>query len=198
MEQIRRHLEITQGVEIARRYFAMNAFDGLLPILGILVGGYLSMDTQDPALIYQTSLLAILATSTAMLVSGITSSYLTEGAERKRDIEELEGSMLASLKESLISKASRTTTVILSIINGLSPFMTGLLTASPLILVTIGFGIEISFLIAVLMGMAILFVLGTFLGHVSRSNIVIYGLKTLAAGVMIVILTFVFSILLGT
>lgn len=198
MEQIRRHLEITQGVEIARRYFAMNAFDGLLPILGILVGGYLSMDTQDPALIYQTSLLAILATSSAMLVSGITSSYLTEGAERKRDIEELEGSMLASLKESLISKASRTTTVILSIINGLSPFLTGLLTASPLILVTIGFGIETSFLIAVLMGMAILFVLGTFLGHVSRSNIVIYGLKTLAAGVMIVILTFVFSMLLGT
>ena len=188
---------MTHGVEIARRYFAMNAFDGLLPILGILVGGYISMAHQTPSLIYQTSLLAILATSSAMLVSGITSSYLTEGAERKRDIEELEQSMLADMRNSIHWKASRTTTIVVSIINGLSPFLTALLTASPLVLVFFGFGFDISFLIAILMGMGILFVLGIFLGHVSRTNMIIYGIKTAAAGVAIVILTFFFSVVLG-
>lgn len=191
------HLAITQGVEIARRYFAMNAFDGLLPILGILVGGYISMAHQTPSLIYQTSLLAILATSSAMLVSGVTSSYLTEGAERKRDIEELEESMLANLQKSLIWKASRTTTIVVSIINGVSPFLTALLTASPLALVSIGVGVELSFLTAILMGMVILFVLGLFLGHVSRTNVIIYGLKTVGAGVAIVIITYFFSAVVG-
>jgi predicted membrane protein (TIGR00267 family) len=197
LDEIRMHLSITQGVEIARRYFAMNAFDGLLPILGIIVGGFLSMSHQPASLIYQTSLLAILATSSAMLVSGITSSYLTEGAERKRDLEELEQSMLADLRESLIWKASRTTTVVVSIINGFSPFATALIAASPLALVAFGVTIEFAFLLSILIGLGILFVLGLFLGYVSRSNMIIYGIKTVSAGIAIVILTYFFSTMVG-
>ncbi len=194
---IRTQLAMTHGVELARRYFTINAFDGLLPILGILVGGYISMAHQTPSLIYQTSLLAILATSSAMLVSGITSSYLAEGAERKRDIQELEQSMLADLHNSIHWKASRTTTIVVSVINGLSPFLTALITASPLALVFFGFSVQLSFLVAILMGMGILFALGLFLGHISRTNMVIYGIKTAASGVAIVVLTYFFSVVLG-
>ena len=175
----------------------MNAFDGLLPVLGILVGGFVTLNHQNPTVIFQTSLLAILATSMAMFVSGITSSYLTEGAEQKREMEELGRSMLSDLGNSMIWEASRTTTIVVSIINGLSPFLTGLLTASPLALVIFGVGIESVFLIAILMGLVILFAVGSYLGHISRTNMIIYGIKTAAAGVAIVILTYFFSVIVG-
>ena len=194
---IRKQLAITQGGEIARRYFAMNAFDGLLPILGILVGGFVSLYHQTPLVIFQTPSLAILATSMAMFISGLTSSYLTEGAEQKRDMEELEQARIADLGKSMIWQASRTTTIVVSIINGLSPFLTGLLTASPLLLVIFGLGIHTAFLSAILMGLVILFFLGGYLGHVSRTNMVIYGIKTASAGVAIVLLTYFFSVIVG-
>jgi predicted membrane protein (TIGR00267 family) len=194
---IRKQLAITHGAAIARRYFAMNAFDGLLPVLGILVGGFISLSHQTPSVIFQTSLLAILAASMAMFVSGITSSYLTEGAEQKRDMEKLEHALLTDLGDSMIWQASRTTTIVVSIINGLSPFLTGLITASPLFLVIFGLGIETAFLTAILMGLVILFIVGGYLGHISRTNIILYGIKTAAAGVAIVILTYFFSVIVG-
>ena len=40
--KFKRYSEITQVDEIARRYFVMNAFDGCLTILGIIVGAYVA------------------------------------------------------------------------------------------------------------------------------------------------------------
>jgi H+/gluconate symporter-like permease len=94
----------------------MNAFDGVLPVLGIIMGGFASLAFQESRVIFETSFLAIFATSFAMLISGITSSYLTEGAERKRDIEELERSLLRNLDGSVIVKATKTTTIVVSIV----------------------------------------------------------------------------------
>jgi predicted membrane protein (TIGR00267 family) len=105
--------------------------------------------------------------------------------------------MLTNLDNSLIWKASRTTTIVVSLINGLSPFLTALLATSPLALVFFGIPIQLAFVSSILVGMVILFVLGLFLGHVSRSNMIIYGIKTVAAGVAIVILTYIFSAFVG-
>ena len=82
-DRVRAQLAITHGIEIARRYLAMNAFDGILPVLGIIMGGFVSLNFRSGIVVFETSILAVFATSFAMLVSGITSSYLTESAERK-------------------------------------------------------------------------------------------------------------------
>ncbi|MFX1264783.1 MAG: hypothetical protein ACFFH0_05355, partial [Promethearchaeota archaeon] len=42
IERTMRALELTQGVEIARRYLAMNAFDGALTMLGLILGGLIT------------------------------------------------------------------------------------------------------------------------------------------------------------
>lgn len=197
MDRIRAHLRITQGDEIARRYLAMNAFDGVLPVLGIIMGGLASLPFQGATVIFQTSILAIFATSFSMLISGITSSYLTEGAERKRDIQDLEQSMLTDLSRSGVAEATRTTVWVVSLINGLSPFVAGLTTAIPLMLVFSGLNIELAFIASVITAMLLLFVLGAFLGRVSRTNVFVYGLKTLGAGVIVVIAIWLFSITTG-
>ena len=196
-DRVRAQLTITSGFEIARRYLAMNAFDGILPVLGIIMGGFASLNFRSSIVIFETSILAIFATSFAMLISGITSSYLTESAERKRDVEELEKSMLSNLDGSIIVEANRTTTLVVSLINGVSPFAAGLATAIPLFLVFSGLDVALALLLSVGFGMVILFVLGLFLGKVSRTNIVIYGLKTLAAGILVVIMIWIFSVMTG-
>ncbi len=197
IDRVKAQLRLTQGNEIARRYLAMNAFDGILPVLGIIMGGFASLAFQDSQVIFETSILAIFATSFAMLISGMTSSYLTEGAERKRDIEELERSLLKSLDGSIIVKATKTTTLVVSIINGLSPFGAAMLTAAPLVLVFLGFPIPSAFAVSVGVAMLILFTLGLFLGKISKSNMLIYGIKTLAAGILVVIMIWFFSNITG-
>ncbi len=194
LDRIRIQLKIAHGEEIARRYFAMNAFDGVLPVIGILMGGVIALAYQNPVFVYQTTLLAILGTSFAMLISGITSSYLTETAEREREIKELEHSMLTDLKKSGISQAARTTTMVVSLINGLSPSMAALATVVPLFLpLFTTLPIEVSFYLSISVGLFVLFALGVFLGRVSRTNVIIYGLKTVAAGALVILMMWIVS-----
>ncbi|MFQ5834044.1 MAG: hypothetical protein ACE5H4_15175, partial [Candidatus Thorarchaeota archaeon] len=194
LDRIRIQLKVAHGEEIARRYFAMNAFDGVLPVIGILMGGVIALAYQNPVFVYQTTLLAILGTSFAMLISGITSSYLTETAEREREIKELEHSMLTDLKKSGISRAARTTTMVVSLINGLSPSMAALATVVPLFLpLFTTLPIEFSFYLSISVGLFVLFALGVFLGRVSRTNVIIYGLKTVTAGALVILMMWIVS-----
>lgn len=194
LDRIRIQLRISHGAEIARRYLAMNAFDGVLPVLGILMGGIITLTHQNPVFVYETTLIAILGTSFAMLVSGFTSSYLTESAERGREIKELEMSLLSDLEGSGISKAARTTTMVVSLINGLSPSLSALVTAIPLFLpIFAAFPIVTAFYLSISIGLGVLFALGVFLGRVSKTNVVIYGLKTLVAGIFVVLMMWIMS-----
>jgi predicted membrane protein (TIGR00267 family) len=194
IDRIRIQLKVAHGAEIARRYLAMNAFDGVLPVIGILMGGVIALAYQSPAFVYQTTLLAILGTSFAMFVSGITSSYLTETAEREREIKELEHSLLTNLRNSGISQAARTTAIVVSLINGFSPSIAALATAVPLFLPFFtAMPIEIAFYLSISVGLVVLFFLGVFLGRVSKTNVVIYGLKTVAAGVFVVLMMWIIS-----
>jgi predicted membrane protein (TIGR00267 family) len=194
LDRIRIQMKIAHGEEIARRYLALNAFDGVLPVIGILMGGLITLTSQNTLFVYQTTLIAILGTSFAMLVSGITSSYLTETAERKREIKELERSLLSNLKDSGITKAARTTTLVVSLINGLSPSIAALITMMPLFLpLFTTFAIGTAFYMSIGIGLIVLFSLGVFLGRVSKTNVIIYGLKTLVAGVFVVLMMWAIS-----
>src|SRR5664280_3756993 len=82
---LRHYHEIAEVGEIARRYFAMNAFDGVLTALGVLVGGYLG-GVDSPRAIF----IVVLTTAVGMGVSGFYGSYLVERAERGRAMRELE------------------------------------------------------------------------------------------------------------
>ena len=195
INKIKSQLRLTHGIEIARRYLAMNAFDGVLPVLGILMSGLIVMSHQNTVFVYETSFLAIIGSSFAMFISGISSSYLTEGAERKRDLLELEKSLLTNLDGSTIAGASRTTTIVVSLINGFSPSISALVTVIPLAFPIFNLvSIELAFVISLIVGIVILFVLGMFLGKISKTNKIVYGIKTLAAGIIVIIMMWFFSL----
>jgi predicted membrane protein (TIGR00267 family) len=197
-ERVKRALELTQGVEIARRYLAMNAFDGALTMLGLLLGGLLTMDPDHPQLVFTSILLASVGTSVAMMISGFSGSYLAESAEREREVDEIGKAMLADMSDSMYAKATRTTSFVVAIVDGLSPAIAALIIISPLFFVPMGLLDPFtSFYIAIVICMMLLFALGLFLGRVSGKSMLGYGAKTLFAGIVTALLMLLISILTG-
>jgi len=174
--------------EIARRYFAMNAFDGVLTIIGVLMGN-LTAGVNNPKIVVSTGL----ATSVAMGVSGLWGAYLTETAERKRGLVELSSQTLTDLNDTRIGRASRVAAVIVALVDGLSPFLAAMLVLTPFFMVGIFPAITWVYYTSLGMALLTLFALGLFLGHISHENLILYGAKTIIAGVVSIII----SLLLG-
>ena len=188
LERIWEYDKLANIGEIARRYFAMNAFDGVLTIIGVLMGN-LTAGVDTPRIVLSTGL----ATSIAMGVSGLWGAYLTEAAERKRDLVELSNQTLTDLNDTRIGRASRVAAIAVAIIDGLSPFLAALAALIPFFVAGLFPTITWVYYTSLGMALLILFSLGLFLGRISRGNLIIYGVKTVVAGVVSIII----SLLLG-
>ncbi len=186
---MREYNRISGTAEIARRYLVMNAFDGVLTIIGVLMGNYMA-GVRDVAIVINTGL----TTSVAMGVSGLWGAYLTESAERERDLAELEKSTLTDLKDTKIGRASRWAVIVVSLVDGLAPFVAALLVMIPLFLSGLIGSVEVSYLLSLALSLLTLFGLGVFLGHISKRNVVIYGLRTLIAGAVSIALGFLLGV----
>ena len=201
IQRVMRALELTKGVEIARRYLAMNAFDGALTMLGLILGGLITINPalpDDASLQFNAILLAAAGTSIAMAISGFSGSYLTETAERDREVEEIGKAMLSDMSDSMYAKATRTTSVVVALVDGASPAVAAFIIIIPLFFVPGGYlGYRMAFYLAIAICMALLFSLGLFLGAVSKKNMWSYGIRTLFAGIMTAILMFIISYFTG-
>jgi predicted membrane protein (TIGR00267 family) len=198
LERVMRALEITHGVEIARRYLAMNAFDGALTMLGLILGGLITINPLNPIPGFTAILVAAAGTTFAMAVSGFSGSYLAESAERDREVEEMGKAMLSDMSETMYAAASRTTSVVVAVVDGLSPAMAAIIIMIPLWFVPSGIlAYNVAFYMAMVICFALLFVLGLFLGTISRKNMYVYGAKTLLAGIATAALMLLISILTG-
>lgn len=198
VERIMRALELTHGVEIARRYLAMNAFDGALTMLGLILGGLFTIDPLNHTPGFNAILLAAAGTSIAMAISGFSGSYLAESAERDREVDEMGRAMLTDMSESMYAKASRTTSIVVAIVDGASPAVAGFLVILPLFFVPTGaLDYRIAFYMGIVICMVLLFILGLFLGAVSKKNMWSYGAKTLFAGILTALMMLLISWLTG-
>ncbi len=198
IEGIMRALELTRGIEIARRYLAMNAFDGALTMLGLILGGLILLVSEAPNTVYRTVLLAAVGSSVAMAISGFSGSYLAESAERDREVEEIGRAMLSDMTNTIYAHATRVTSVVVALVDGLSPAIAAIITITPLILVLTGiFEVYFAFYLSIIVCMFVLFLLGLFLGRVSGKSMWKYGAKTLLAGILTAILMFIISLITG-
>lgn len=171
--------------EIARRYFAMNAFDGVLTMIGVLMGN-LSAGVTTPRIVVTTGL----STCIAMGISGLWGAYLTEAAERKRDLLELGRHTLTDLNHTRIGRASRLAVVIVALVDGFSPFLAALLILTPFFAVGLFPAVLWAYYTSIGLALLTLFGLGLFLGHISQENMIYYGIKTIIAGVISILIGF--------
>jgi predicted membrane protein (TIGR00267 family) len=182
---LREYDKLANISEIARRYFAMNAFDGVLTIIGVLMGNLVA-GVNDASIVLSTGL----ATSVAMGVSGLWGAYLTESAERKRDLDELSRVTLTDLTNSRIGRASRAAIFIVAIVDGLSPFMAALIVLSPFIVARNFEHLTGAYYTSLGIALLTLFSLGLFLGKISQGKMILYGFKTVLAGLVSIAISY--------
>jgi predicted membrane protein (TIGR00267 family) len=181
VKRIRMYLSITGMGPIARRYFVKNGFDGSMTMLGITVGSWVVGATAAYVLT------AGLAACLAMGISGLFGAYMTERAERKRDLKDLENAMMRKLDDSVINDASSFVTFYAAIVDGGSPILTALISLLPFILTLCGvIVIDNAYVTSFALTLVTLFVLGMYLGKIAKENALLYGLQTLVAGILTV------------
>jgi predicted membrane protein (TIGR00267 family) len=147
--------------------------------------GNLLAQVREPRVVVVTGL----STSLAMGISGLWGSYLTESAERRHEIDELESYTLTDLQETKIGKASRLAAVMVALIDGLSPFVASTLVLVPFFLANLFPVVTWAYYAAIGMALLTLFGLGLFLGRISKENLLLSGLKTVIAGTICIGLT---------
>jgi len=169
--------------EIGRRYFAMNAFDGVLTIIGVLIGN-MSAGVDSVRIVVTTGL----TTCIAMGISGLWGSYLTEAAERKRDMDELSRSMLVDQNKTRLGRASRFAAITIAFIDGSAPLLAALIVLIPFLIAGIFPSIQWIYITSLSVALLTLFGLGMFLGNISRENLIISGIKTIIAGIVSILI----------
>jgi predicted membrane protein (TIGR00267 family) len=180
LKRLQEYNEILEIDTIARRYLTMNSFDGVLTMLGILVGSFFA-GIHDARIV----IIAGFGASIAMGVSGFWGSYMTEKAERRKELRELEKSMLTRLKKTKIGRASKAAPYILALIDGLAPFFAALIVLIPFFITPA----EIAYYASMGLAFGLLFLLGMFLGSISKESIILSGLRMSVAGIICVALT---------
>ena len=213
IEKFRTYSKITNLWSIARRYFVNNFYDGMLTVLGILLGFFvLILKGDQPFIDSHLVILTGFGSSISMLISGLTGSYLSEKAEQKKikeelnramvinnreeeeeeediiDFEEIEKAMLTKINHNVHSKsrvrlrkkkkkkirtlqekAENFASIVVSCINGGSPFLGGLVPLIPFFIVSSA-NIYI-FIISFFIILICIVLLGVFLGIVSKESI---------------------------
>ncbi|MCK4780913.1 MAG: VIT1/CCC1 transporter family protein [Candidatus Lokiarchaeota archaeon] len=212
-ERAKTYAKITNLWSIARRYFVNNFYDGMLTVLGILLGFFVLILKGDQRSIdSHIVILTGVGSSISMLISGISGSYLSERAEQKKikeelnramvindsyeeeviedsiDVKEIEKAMLIKIKHTVNSKAKSRlrkkkkkiktlqekaenyASLIVSIINGGSPFLGGLVALIPFFLVSTA-GIS-TFITSFFIILFCIILLGVFLGIISKESII--------------------------
>jgi predicted membrane protein (TIGR00267 family) len=179
---LRQWLAITGSGKIARRYFVTNGFDGALAMLGLLVGFRTAGDVP-----VGIALAACMGTAVALGISGVSSAYISEAAERRRELQALRDAMLKDMDASAHARATRWIPVLIALVNGLAPFVLAQLIMVPLWVAGWGIALPASpYDLAILITFLLVFALGVFLGRVGGRRWFAAGLRTLAIAVVTV------------
>jgi len=178
LSDFREHIRFSGISEISRRYFVMNTFDGALTMLGIVMGSYAYGRME-----VQVILGAGFGASLAMAISGLSGAYMAERAERSRDLQGLEKAMLRDMENSIHARAMKAATVWVALVDGGAPLMAGMIALTPFLLAALDFMTPTCAVYSSIAAiMAMLFLLGIFLGRISWEKLIISGVKTLAVG----------------
>ncbi|MEM3438029.1 MAG: VIT1/CCC1 transporter family protein [Nitrososphaerales archaeon] len=164
----------------------MNGFDGALAMLGIVIGSYIA-GVNDARIILSTGFGA----SLAMGISGAWGAFMAEKAQRVRKIKELEQAMFTDLKNSIIDKASTVAVIWVALVDALSPIITALISLLPFFISLYGFlSLGNAIITSMILNIFTLFILGLFLGRISRSNMITQGTIMTLAGIVTLFLLF--------
>lgn len=180
LEQAKFLLRITTTHDIVRRYFVVNGFDGALTMLGLIIGFLISSTASLTVMVN-----ACLAAAIALGMSGVSSAYVSEAAERRRALDKLEEAMATDLKNSAHGEAARWVPLLIALVNGSAPLVISVLIIMPLWLANNGVQMAVPPLyIAVAIALFLIFLLGVFLGRIAGISWLRSGIQTVLVAIL--------------
>ncbi|MDJ0851041.1 MAG: hypothetical protein QNK04_21935 [Myxococcota bacterium] len=182
-------LHLSRSGDIARRYFVVNGFDGALTMLGLLMGFRLAGGVDLDGVLAVCHGAAI-----ALGVSGVTSAYLSETAERRRELSELEEAMITDMSDTAHGRAARVLPLLVAGANGAAPVVLAGVIVAPLWLARAGLTLPVRPLTAsIATAFLCIFGLGAFIGRVGGTSWLRSGVKTTLVALVTVGLILLFD-----
>ncbi len=158
-------------------HFVRGIIDGLLSTLGVVIGA----SAADNAIILSAGIGGAVANG----VSNFLGAFSSEEYKSQLQIQKLENAMLSkSIENSQIGKSMKKERIKAGFLDGSSTIIGGFIPVMPFILLDHGEAILWSVLCTVLT----LFVLGAYIGKVSKKWILFSGLKLMILGVLTALL----------
>ncbi len=177
LKKLRFHFELTKSGAIARRYFVIGAFDGALTILGVILGAYVAEASVHPELAKQLILGAGVAGGVALAVSSAVGAYEAERVEHLLSHRHLEKAMLCAV-EGTRKEAMNVSVIVSAFAHGIAPLLAAFVPLVPFYFM----GLDEAVATATVMTLALLFVLGAYLGSLIKEMLVYTGLRFVIAG----------------
>jgi predicted membrane protein (TIGR00267 family) len=168
--------------ESGTRYIVRGLIDGSLSALGVVIGASGSADAS-------VIIAAGLGGGIANGLSNILGAFTAEKATLERERIQKEKSLLKKngyLKKSIIYKKAIRETMICGLIDGISTTIGSALPVVPFFL----FDIKTALYVAIGITIAILFILGVFIGKISKENVVVSGIKMVIGALVVAVLCF--------
>lgn len=156
-----------------------------MTMLGLITGFRLSEQVS-----LQATFWACVGTAIALATSGISSAYISEAAERRKALKELEDAMAGeSLGDSAHGHAARLVPLVIALVNGGAPMVLALFIALPIWLEIQGISLPFEPLdIAIGIAFLEIFLLGAFLGRIAGTTWYWMGLRTLGVATVTALL----------
>jgi predicted membrane protein (TIGR00267 family) len=159
------------------RYIILGTIDGLLAVLGIVIGT--QSITSDSRIIIGASLSGAIALA---LTNG-AGSYLAESTVEYAKIAKMERAMLRSLNDTSIERKAKKKIVAQSLVHGGSSFLGSMIPIVPLLIPPIANGPLPSIILSILTLVA----LGFLSGRVSKTRVIVSVAKMVGLGVAIIV-----------
>ncbi|MEM2547039.1 MAG: VIT1/CCC1 transporter family protein [Candidatus Bathyarchaeia archaeon] len=190
--KVKIYLHITKASGLARRYFIMNGFDGAMTIFGIVLGSWIAGVTKPEVI-----LLAGFGACLAMGVSGFFGAFMAEKAERERHLKDMEETTRNRV-DPIHYEAARFVVIYVALIDGLSPALTATISLTPFIFASMRIiSISSAYFISAPLSLAVLFLLGIYLGKIAKENGWLYGVAMVAVGALTASVIFLIQLFLG-
>ena len=178
--RVKMAVEMHDLLPIARRYFVIGAFDGALTIMGVILGAYAA-----GALTKNLVLVAGSATGIALSVSSAVGAYEAERIESVIQHREIERAMLSTV-EGTRKESAKIGNLASAFVHGIAPLIAALIPLIPFFFMP-----ELdAMVVAIVITIAFLFVMGSYLGSLIKEMIFYTGLRFVAAGLITAIIVF--------
>ncbi len=180
------------------RYILRGFIDGVLSSLGVVIGASAAIGFGDN----DTAALIIIAAGigggVANGFSNILGAFVGEKIVKEKNLRQIEGAMLKKegLRGTELDKRMEKEVRVCGVYDGVSTIIGSLVPVAPFLLgLFVSFDSTLLLYASAAVSLILFFILGLYVGKISRENIILSGLKLVAFGIVTLIVTLLIKIL---